>query len=208
MIALLLALLAASPAGPTAREILPSEVSESLARALVVPSGRIAPLRWVAPRGCQVSRATVARPIDGSGRVAVRVSGRGCRGWAWVELQVWAETSVTTRTVRAGEMLASASTVLEREIRPGHPPFIAPVDAIASHSLPVGRAIEPSDVSKTSLALGDPIKVIFVSGTVAVETHGRRTQCLRNRDCAVLSSGRHAEGHIDEGGRLIVEVLQ
>jgi hypothetical protein len=208
MIAVLLALLAASPAGPTAREILPGEVSEALARALVVPSGRVVPLRWVAPRGCQAIRATVPRPIEGSGRVAVRVSGRGCSGWAWVELQVWAETSVTTRTVRAGEMLAPASTMLEREIRPGHPPFIAPADAVASRSLPVGRAIEPSDVSKTSVGLGDPIKVIFVAGTVAIEAHGRRAQCLHNRDCAVLSSGRHAEGHIDDDGRLIVEALR
>jgi hypothetical protein len=208
MMAFLLALLAASSAVPTAREILPGEVSESLARALVVPEGRIVPVRWVAPRDCQVTSATVPRPIDGSGRVAVRVAGRGCTGWAWVELQVWAGTSVTTRAVRAGEMLASASTVMEREIRPGRLPFIAPAAAIAGRSLPVGCAIGPGDVSKTSVSLGDPIKVVFVAGTVAIEAHGRRTQCLRDRDCAVLSSGRHVEGHIDEGGRLVVEALR
>jgi hypothetical protein len=207
MVASLLALLAASGAVPTARDILPGEVSESLARALVVPSGRIVPLRWMAPAECRVSSADVARPIDGSGRFPVRVSGRGCKGWAWVELEVWAATSVTTRAVRAGEMLTSAVTVVEREIRPGRLPFIVPGGAIASHSLPVGRAIDASDVTRTNVGLGDPIKVVFVSGTVAIEAQARRTNCLRDRDCAVLRSGRHVEGHIDEGGRLIVEAM-
>jgi hypothetical protein len=206
MIGLLLALLAASGAAPTARTILPGEVSESLNRALVVPSGRIVPLRWLAPARCHVATATVPRPVDGSGRVAVRIAGRGCKGWAWVELQVWAETSVTTRVVRAGERLASASVAMEREIRPGHLPFLVPADAIARRGLPIGCAIDPSDVTTTSVGLGDPIKVVFLSGAVAVEAHGRRTQCLRNRDCAVLGSGKHVEGHIDRGGRLVVEV--
>jgi hypothetical protein len=206
MTTLLLAFLAVPAAAPTAREILPGEVSESLLRALVVPTGRIVPLRWTAPSGCRGTGASVPRPIDGSGRIAVRVSGRGCSGWGWVDLQVWAETQVTTRSVRAGEKLASASTVVEREIRPGRVPFIASADAVASRSLPVGCAIEPTDVSKTSLGLGDSIKVVFLSGAVAIEAQGRRSQCLRGRDCAILPSGKHVEGHVDEGGRLVVEV--
>jgi hypothetical protein len=206
MVALLLALLAASNAVPTVREILPGQVSESLQRALVVPSGRIVPLRWTEPTGCRVTGAAVPRPIDGSGRVPVKISGRGCSGWGWVELQVWAETSVTTRVVRGGELLASSLTVVEHEIRPGHLPFIVPPDAVASRTLPIGRAVEPNDISRTTVTLGDPIKVVFVAGAVAIETQGRRSNCLRSRDCAVLSSGKHVEGHIDEGGRLIVEV--
>ena len=206
MIALQLALLVASSTVPTAQEILPGEVSESLQRALVVPAGRIVPLRWTASPQCRVASASVPRPIDGSGRVAVRVSGRGCSGWGWVELQVWAETSVTTRVVRAGERLASASAVVEREIRSGQLPFIVPEDGVASHILPMGAAIGSADVSRNMVTLGDPIKVVFVAGTVAIETQGRLTNCLRTRDCAVLSSGKHVEGHIDDGGRLIVEV--
>jgi hypothetical protein len=105
-------------------------------------------------------------------------------------------------------MLAPAATVMEREIRPGHLPFIAPADAIASRGLPVGCAIDANDVTRTNLSLGDPIKVVFVSGSVAIEAQARRTQCLRDRDCAVLRSGKHVEGHIDAGGRLIVEVAR
>jgi flagella basal body P-ring formation protein FlgA len=206
MVALLLALLAASGATPNAREDLPGEVSESLNRALVIPSGRIVPLRFSPPRGCRTVKANVPRPIAASGRVAVQIIGRGCSGWGWVEIEVWANTSVTTRVVRSGEMLASASTVMERAIRSGQMPFIAPADAIAARSLPMGAVLRPDDVSRTNVSLGDPIKVVFVAGVVAIETQGRRSNCLRSRDCAVLPSGKHVEGHIDETGRLLVEV--
>jgi hypothetical protein len=206
MVALLLALLAASPAQPTAGEPLPGEVRESLARALVVPGARLVPVRFTAPATCRVSSASVARPIDGSGRVAVKIAGRGCSGWAWAEVQVWAETSVTTRVVRAGDPLGPASTVVEREIRSGQVPFVVGADAVASRTLPLGNVIQPGDVSRSSVTLGDQVKVVFLSGTVAIETQGRRSGCLRGRDCAILSSGRHVEGHLDEAGRLIVEV--
>jgi len=206
MVAFLLALLAASSAAPTGREILPGEVSESLAHALVVPSGRVVPLRFTVPSACRVTSATVPRPIDGSGRVAVKISGRGCSGWGWVELQVWAETSITTRVVRAGEVLASASKVVEREIHAGQVPFIVGADSVAGRTLPMGMAIQPADVSRTSVTLGEQVKVVFLSGAVVIETQGRRSSCLQGRDCAILPSGRHVEGHIDATGRLIVEV--
>jgi hypothetical protein len=189
-----------------AGESLPGEVSESLARALVVPGSRLVLVRFTAPAGCRVSSASVPRPIDGSGRVAVKVSGRGCNGWGWAEVEVWAETSVTTRVVRAGEPLAPASKVIEREIRPGQVPFVVGADAVASRILPLGNVIQPGDVSRTSAVLGDQIKVVFIAGSVAIETQGRRSGCLRGRDCAILASGRHVEGHMDEVGRLIVEV--
>jgi flagella basal body P-ring formation protein FlgA len=123
-----------------------------------------------------------------------------------VELQVWAKTSVTTRAVRAGEAVAPASMLEEREIRAGHPPFIVPFDAIAVRSLPVGAAVGSLDVARTRVSPGDPIKVVFVAGALAIETMGRRTQCVRSRDCAVLASGKHVEGEIDENGTLVVEV--
>ncbi len=208
MIAPLLALFTISGAAPTAQDILPGEVSESLDRALAVPAGRIVPLRWISPGKCRPTSAIVPRPIEGSGRVAVRVTGRGCSGWGWVVLQVWAETQVTARAVHAGEMIASVSQIVEREIRPGYPPFVAAADSVASRNLPAGCAINQTDVSNTSVTLGDPIKVVFVSGAVAIKTNGRRSPCLRSRDCAVLASGKHVEGQIDEAGRLIVEVPQ
>lgn len=205
-VALLLALLAASPAQPNAGGILPSEVSESLTRALAVPDARLVPVRFSAPAGCRVASAQVPRPIDGSGRVAVKISGRGCSGWGWAEVEVWAEASVTTRMVRAGEKLGPASTVVEREIRSGQVPFIVDGDAVASRTLPIGSVIQPSDVSRTRVTLGDQVKVVLIAGLVSIETQGRRSGCVRGRDCAILPSGRHVEGYLDDVGRLIVEV--
>ncbi|MGD0838012.1 MAG: hypothetical protein ABSB49_15340 [Polyangia bacterium] len=202
----LLALLAASGASSDVREELPGEVSESLQHALAVPSARIVPVRWTGPKGCPVVSVEPPRPIEGSGRVPVRVFGRGCTGWGWVELQVWAKTSVTTRAVRAGEPVAPASTLAEREIRPGRPPFIVPFAAVAARSLPMGAVVASMDVSMSRVALGDPIKVVLVAGALVVETTGRRSQCLRSRDCAILASGRRVEGEIDDNDRLVVEV--
>lgn len=202
----LIALLAASGALPNTRDILPSEVNASLQHALVVPAARIVPVRWTGVRGCRLASVSVPRPIEGSGRVPVKITGRGCSGWGWAELQVWAETSVTRRVVHVGELVAPASAVEEREVHAGQLPFIVPADAIAVRSLPVGASVGAMDVSQSRVGVGDPIKVRFISGSVAIETDGRRTQCLRTRDCAILSSGKHVEGRIDDDGRLVVEV--
>jgi hypothetical protein len=206
MVVSLLAVLVVSGAAPNAPEILPGGVSESLQRALVVPGGRIVPLAWSGPRDCPVRRASVTHPIEGSGRVAVKVSGRGCSGWGWVRLEVWADTAVTTRYVRAGEDLSTSVTVVEREIRTGQRPFIPEPGAVAARGLPAGIALDPDSVSRSSIAIGDAMKIVFLSGTVAIEAQGRRTTCLRGRDCAVLPSGKHVEGALDGNGRLIVEV--
>jgi hypothetical protein len=206
MIVSLLAFLAVSAAAPTATDILPSEVGESLRQALVVPGARIVPLSWSGPRHCAIRSASVSRPIDGSGRVAVKVSGRGCSGWGWAQIEVWADTAVTTRIVRPGEALSSAVVVTEREIHPGRAPFVPGPGDVALRFLPAGTTLGAESVGRSAVAVGDGVKVVFLSGSVAIETQGRRTTCLRGRDCAVLRSGKHVEGALDGSGRLIVEV--
>ena len=206
MVAFLLALLAVSDAAPAAQEILPREVSESLTRALAIPGARIVPISWSAPANCRIRNASVAHAIDGSGRVAVKFSGRGCTGWGWVHLEVWAETAVTTRAVRAGEALAESFALIEQEVRPGRMPYVPPQGAVAVRGLSSGTTINAADVSRSAVVAGDPIKILVVSGVLAVEAQGRRIPCGQSRACAVLSSGKHLEGHMDDGGRLIVEV--
>jgi flagella basal body P-ring formation protein FlgA len=206
MVAFLLALLAVSDAAPAAQEILPREVSESLARALAIPGARIVPLSWSAPANCRIRNASLAHAIDGSGRVAVKFSGRGCTGWGWVRLEVWAETAVTTRAVRAGEALTDSFALIEQEVRPGRVPYVPPQGAVAVRGLSSGTTINAADVSRSAVVAGDPVKILVVSGVLAVEAQGRRIPCGQSRACAVLSSGKHLEGHMDDGGRLIVEV--
>ena len=117
MVAILLALHAVSGLAPSAQDFLPSEVSESLTRALAIPGARIVPISWSAPANCPIRNASVPHAIDGSGHVAVKFAGRGCSGWGWVHLEIWAETAVTTRAVRAGEPLDSSFTQIEQEVR-------------------------------------------------------------------------------------------
>jgi flagella basal body P-ring formation protein FlgA len=138
--------------------------------------------------------------------VAVKFAGRNCSGWGWVRLEVWSEAAVTTRAVRAGEALESGFAMVEQEVRPGRMPFIPPAGAVAVRSLPSGTVLDARDVSKSSVVAGDPVKILVASGTVAIETQGRRVPCSPSRACAVLPSGKHVEGRMDESGRLIVEV--
>jgi flagella basal body P-ring formation protein FlgA len=206
MVAFLLALLAVPESAPAAREILPREVSESLTHALAIPGARIVPITWSAPANCRIQNASVAHAIDGSGRVAVKFSGRGCSGWGWVHLEVWAETAVTTRAVRVGEVLDSSFAMIDQEVRPGHMPFVPPDGTVAVRVLPAGTAICAADVSTSAVVAGDPVKIVVAAGAVAIETQGRRVACARSRTCAVLSTGKHVEGRMDDSGRLIVEV--
>jgi flagella basal body P-ring formation protein FlgA len=136
--------------------------------------------------------------------VAVKFAGKNCSGWGWVRLEVWSETAVTTRTVRAGEAVAFA--MVEQEIRAGRMPFVPSTGAVAVRSLSAGTTLSPADVSLSAVVAGDPVKIIVAAGAVAIETQGRRVACARSRACAVLSSGKHLEGRMDDDGRLIVEV--
>jgi hypothetical protein len=208
VVALLLALHAVSEPASAARDLLPSAVSESLSRALAIPGARIVPLSWSAPEGCNIRSASVPRSIEGSGRVAVKFAGKNCSGWGWVRLEVWSETAVTTRTLRAGEAVESGFAMVEQEVHQGRMPFVPPAGAVALRSLPAGTPLYPGDVSKSSVVAGDPVKIIVAAGAVAIETQGRRVPCARSRACAVLPTGKHVEGHMDDSGRLIVEVTR
>jgi flagella basal body P-ring formation protein FlgA len=121
-------------------------------------------------------------------------------------VEVWAQAAVTTRAVRAGEALNASVAVIEHEVKSGHMPYLPPDGAVAIRSLSAGAVVNPADVGKSTVVAGDPVKILVVSGVLAVEAQGRRIPCGQSRACAVLSSGRHLEGHMDDRGRLIVEV--
>jgi hypothetical protein len=107
--------------------------------------------------------------------------------------------------VRAGEALDSSFSMVEQEIRAGRAPFVPPAGAVAVRGLAAGNTIRAADVGSSAVVAGDPIKILVVSGVLAVEAQGRRIPCGPSRACAVLSSGKHLEGRMD-GGRMIVEL--
>src|SRR5581483_5221668 len=83
---------ASSPAEPVA-----PVVRVAIERALAVPGARLDEASAEALGGrassCRAEEAEVPRPVDGSGRIAVKLAGRGARGercevWSWVRVRV------------------------------------------------------------------------------------------------------------------------
>ena len=118
---------------------------------------------------------------------------------------MWAPTAYTTRPVRAGEQLQSALAVEDREIKSGHVGTVPPAGALAARDLPRGSVLQASDVAGATTASGEAVKVIVMSGSLAIELQGRVVSCGVGRTCALLPSGRHVEGRWEDG-RLLVDV--
>jgi hypothetical protein len=192
--------------GSSRAELVPPAVEAALAEASAVPGARLvaAEYRPNLPSGCAVTAASLGRPIEGSGRYAVKLSGAGCGGWAWVRVQVWAPVPITTRAVKEGELLGPALDLVEKEIAPGRvPPQVAPT-ATAARPLPRGQLVQAAHVRDGAPAAGQPVKVVVQVGSLLVEQTGRTVSCGRSRACAVLPSGKHVEGRLEDG-RLYVE---
>jgi hypothetical protein len=201
----LLTVVAASPRA-AAEVPLPAPVQAALNNAVAVSGARVVPVSYtVSGRGCAADAATIARPIEGSGRFAVKLTGSGCTGWAWLKVDLWAQVPVTTRLVREGERLDDAVTFVERPITAGRPTVSLTGDSVAAHPIARGQALAPNDVKRLTGNAGDSVKVLVQSGSLAIETQGRIVGCGRDKTCAVLASGKHVEGRLIEG-RLVVEV--
>lgn len=196
----------------------PSEVAAVVQNALdaadVVPNGRVELLAVDrSPNTCghlADLQAEVPRPVDGSGRFGVkltgtRAAGSSCEFWVWARVRVMARVPVATRAIRTGESFAGATELVEREIRPGRQPATSLQGAVADRSLGPGQVIEADMAELPGLRPGEPVKVVLVAGALTVEQTGRAVPCSRNHNCAVLPSGRHVEGALVDG-RLLVEM--
>jgi flagella basal body P-ring formation protein FlgA len=151
----------------------------------------------------------VPNPVDGSGRVAVklsgvRASGAECPLWLWAQVRIMAEVPVARRSLRAGEPLADAVTFEEREIHPGHSPATISAGCVADRFVGAGQVVESAAVRAPGLRTGEPVKVVLVSGALQAEQDGRAIPCGRGQ-CAVLPSGKHVQGTVVDG-RLVVRL--
>ena len=205
---LTLALLAAATTAQAETTVaLSAQVQAAVDGALAVPGARVVPVAYTlsGTRACAAESAVIGRPIDGSGKFAVKLTGKGCTGWAWLKVDVWAPVPVTTRLVREGERLDDAVTFVERQITAGRAPVTLSADSVAARPLARGQAVMPVDVKRLGGSAGDTVKVLVQSGALAVETSGRLVSCGRDKTCAVLASGKHVEGRFADG-RLVVEL--
>ena len=190
-------------------------IRRALERGLSVPGARVDAAfedRRVARSQaleCRPTSAEVLRPIDGSGRIAVKVSGRSPRGqdcdaWTWIHVRVVAPVSVAARALAAGERLDGATAIEERELRAGHAPAVIGPASVAARALAPGQVIEAALVSEPTLRAGLPVKVLVVSGSLVIEQTGRGAPCARGRSCATLASGKLVEGELVDG-KLVVQ---
>ncbi len=196
---------------PTA-EVAPV-VRHALERALATPGARldsaVEERGSTRPLDCRVTEAEVAQPIEASGRLAVKISGRAahgghCDSWIWVRVRVVAPVAVATRALRAGDSLENAYDTEERELRAGHAPAAIGPSSVVTRAVAAGQILDGAAVGEPTLRLGEVVKVVVVSGALMIEQTGRGAPCLRGRSCAVLASGKQVEGELVDG-RLVVE---
>jgi len=160
------------------------------------------------PQGCRVQRAEIAKRLDASGRVAVKLTGETesqaiCQGWAWATIRIEAVIQVASKAIREGEPIAAK--LERREIRPGREPLeTIPEGARAARSIAAGEILEGHLLSTLSARPGDAVPVLVKSGAIAVALIGRAVPCAKGRACAQLPSGRRIEGTLEDG-RLVVE---
>ena len=210
VIAGLLAVLAVSIAAGVAVAAPAAEIPAPVAAAVegAVPSelgARLEILAWKQSRPeCVATAASVERAITGSGRYAVKLTGKGCDAWGWVNLRLYAPAFVTTRAVRAGEPLEGAVKESEKEVRSGRAPAQVGAGAKAGRHLGAGQLIEATHLDAGAPGTGESIKVVVQAGALSVSQNGRAVPCGRGRVCAVLPSGKHVEGRL-EAGVLVVE---
>ena len=193
-------------------------VSAALVAAATVPDARIEGLAIERPRSaCAATtpeRVEISRPVEGSARLAVKLIGpaRGaappCETWGWARFRLLAPVPVAARAVRAGEPLAGATRLDDREIKVGHlPADLASLErgATAERALVAGQIVETEMVRAAGPRPGDSVKVVLVAGGLAIEKTGRAVPCARNHNCAVLPSGKHVDGAFVDG-RLLVQM--
>jgi hypothetical protein len=196
----------------SAAEVAPL-VRHALERALAAPDARLDSAveeRGAArPVDCHVTEAEVAQPIEASGRLAVKISGRAahgghCDSWIWVRVRVVAPVAVATRALRAGDSLENAYATEERELRAGHTPAAIGPSSVATRAVAAGQVLDGALVGAPTLRFGEAVKVVVVSGSLLIEQTGRGAPCARGRSCAVLASGKQVEGELVDG-RLVVQ---
>jgi hypothetical protein len=184
----------------------------ALTAALALPGARVEllELKPAAIVGCEAREAATSKPVDSSGKVALRfigtnADGAACQGWAWAEVKVLAPALTAARDVADGAPLDAASfTPGAEEARPGRALLtVIPEGATAARALRAGTVLEPQHV-RLGPPPGGAIVVLVREGALEVEQPGRATACARGKVCAILPSGRRVEGRIEQG-RLVVD---
>jgi hypothetical protein len=181
--------------------IIPPAVAASVRTAAAIPGATVELSNYrAAPAGCAPREASVERPYFASGEVMARFTGedsRGpCKGAALVHATVKAPVWVATKAARPGELVEAAQA--EREVR-GEPLAQLPQGARAAKAIAAGSVIDADSLQAAAGPTGSQIQVELRDGTLRIATAGRVVPCGRGKSCAVLQSGKHVEGAVENG---------
>lgn len=172
----------------------PTPLADALA--LHAPEGtRVELTSWTAP-ACAATRFE-PQPIEGSGRVAVRATGKSCSVWGWATVRVYATQAVVTKDVAPGVALDGALRLEEREWLRGTPPAPRLEGATASRHLRAGVVLRETDV-RFGPAPGTSVLVRLTLNAISIEQRGTIISCGQ-RVCASLASGKRVSGTFRDG---------
>jgi hypothetical protein len=172
----------------------PSPLADALT--LNAPEGtRVELTSWTAP-ACTATRFE-PQPIEGSGRIAVRATGKTCSVWGWATVRVFATQAVVTKDVDPGASLEGAIRLEEREWLRGTPPAPRLEGATASRHLRTGVVLRETDV-RFGPAPGTSVLVRVTINAISIEQRGTIIACGQ-RVCASLASGKRVAGTFRDG---------
>jgi hypothetical protein len=172
----------------------PSPLADALA--LAAPEGtRVELTGWSAP-ACSATRFE-PQAIEGSGRVAVRATGKSCAVWGWATVRVFATQAVVAKEVESGASLEGAIRLEEREWVRGAQAAPRLEGATASRHLRAGVILRDTDV-RFGPAPGTSVVVRLTVNAISIEQRGTIISCGQ-RVCASLSSGKRVSGTFRDG---------
>lgn len=178
----------------------------ALEQAVALPGAKLDLLSWEPDGSCTPLSAEVRQPIRGSGRVAVRLQGSDCDGWAWARVRVVAPALVAVRAIPSGGAFEGSLECRNLEVRSGRAPLAAlPAGAVAARVVSEGTVIEARHVGDDRPAPGEKVPVVVRTGALQLEQQGRLVPCGREKTCAQLPGGKKVEGRWEDGS-LVVEL--
>ncbi len=172
-------------------------LQQALESANAVSGASVELVSWKAP-AC-VGRFEVASPIEGSGRVPVRVRGRRCDDWGWATVKLTLATAELTHDVKPGESLEGAWVLKAHEVRRGFDRVTAvPANATANRPLHRGQPLSLEAI-RVGPPAGTPLTVRVKLGGIAIDARGTATSCSGGQVCATLPQGKRVRGTLEDG---------
>lgn len=170
-------------------------LEQALQRAVTRSPAKVELVSWDAPQRCRGTFEPA--PFESSGRVAVRVRGKGCEAWGWARVRVLVPIATLTRDVKADEPLATAIVLEDAEARGVS---ALPAGAVATRGLKRGARLAAADF-RTGPRPGTPLTVRVVLGGLSLEQRGTASSCSGQSEggCATLPSGKRVAGVFEDG---------